>query len=284
MDSAPAAFEVQLPSFQTDVIERSQRMPVLLLFWTERMPESVDAKTLLERLAGQYAGKVALGLSDIAKDPTLAQQLRVQAIPSLRVIRDGQVADQLEGPQSEAVLRDMLDRLTQSPAELLKQELAHHLEAGDFDGALAVLRQALAAEPHNAGFKVEWADLLLLKGDLDGARKVLATIPDDADERERPANRLALLEEATDMGTASAALGSAEADPDDLDARYRAAVLLTREHRYEDALEHALAILVRDRTFRDDLGRLTMIRIMSLLGKGSDIAKRYRRRMFNFLH
>lgn len=281
MDNAPNVFDVELPSFQTDVVERSRQIPVVLLFWTDQVAPAVETKATLTRLAEQYGGKFALALSDIAKDQTLAQQLRVQGIPSIRVIRDGQLAEQLEGPQGESVLRRLLDQLTQSPSDRLKGDLAGLLEAEDYDGALAVLQEAINAEPNNAGFKVEWADVLLLQGDLDGARTVLATIPEGTEERERPATRLELLEEAASCGPLSDAL---DADDGDLEAHYRAAVLLAAERRYPEALDHAMAILQRDREFREDAGRLTMIRIMALMGRGSDIAKRYRRRMFNFLH
>ena len=281
MDNVPNVFDVELPSFQTDVVERSRQTPVVLLFWTDQVAPAVETKAMLTRLADQYGGKFALALSDIAKDQTLAQQLRVQGIPSIRVIRDGQLAEQLEGPQGESVLRRLLDQLTQSPSDRLKADLASLLEAEDYDGALAVLQEAINAEPHNAGFKVEWADVLLLQGDLDGARTVLATIPEDTEERDRPATRLELLEEAASCGPLADAL---DADDGDLEAHYQAAVLLASERRYPEALDHAMAILQRDREFRDDVGRLTMIRIMALMGRGSDIAKRYRRRMFNFLH
>ena len=283
MDNPPI-FEVELPSFQTDVVERSKQTPVVLLFWTDQVAPAVDTKAVLERLAQQYQGKFALGLSDIAKDQTLAQQLRVQGIPSIRVIKDGQLADQMEGPQGEKALRELIDRLTLSPSDLLKEQLARHLEAEDFNGALDVLRQAIQAEPNNAGFKVEWADVLLIQGDREGARSVLATIPDDTPERDRPATRLELLDEAAGLGGTAAALAAVAADERDLEARYRAAVLLACERRYAAALDHAMAILRQDRSFREDAGRVTMIRIMSLLGRGSDVAKQYRRRMFNFLH
>ena len=214
----------------------------------------------------------------------MAQQLRVQGIPSIRVVKDGQLAEQMEGPQGENVLRQLIDRLTQSPSEALKTQLKEYLAGEDFDGALAVLKEAIAREPNNVGFKVEWADVLLVKGDVDGGRTVLGTIPEDTDERERPAMRLEILEEAAGMGTLRDALNETEADGADLDARYRAAVLLASERRYEEALEEAMAILRQDRAYREDAGRLTMIRIMALMEKGSDVAKRYRRRMFNFLH
>ena len=284
MDAATHVFDVELPSFQTDVVERSKQVPVVLLFWTDQVAPAVETKTTLTRLAEQYGGKFALGLSDIAKDQTLAQQLRVQSIPSIRVIKDGQLAEQVEGPQGEAVLRRMIDQLTQSPSDLLKSELAIHLEAEDFDAALEVLQQAINAEPNNVGFKIEWADVLLLQGDLEGGRTVLATIPEDTEDRERPATRLALLEEAATLGALPDALRDVEADDGDLDAHYRAAVLLAARRRYEDALDRAMTILQRDREYGEEAGRLTMIRIMSLMGRGSDVAKRYRRRMFNFLH
>jgi len=280
----PSIFEVELPSFQADVVDRSRHVPVVVLFWTDQVPPAAETKAALERLAGQYQGKFALALSDIAKDQTLAQQLRVQGIPSIRVIKDGQLAEQMDGPQGEGALREMIDRLTQSPSEVLKSTLARFLELEDFDGALAVLKDAIAAEPNNAGFKVEWADVLLLKGDVDGARTVLGTIPEGTDERERPATRLEMLEEAAGMGGLPEALDDVSANGSDLDARYRASVLLASERRYEEALDQAMEILRQDRAYRDEAGRLTMIRVMALMGRGSDTAKRYRRRMFNFLH
>lgn len=282
--ASPPVIEIELASFQAEVVERSRQVPVLVLFWTAEVPPAADTKNTLERLAAQYQGKFVLALSDVAKDQTLAQQLRVQGIPSVRVIRDGQLAEQMDGPQSEAALRQLIDALTQSPADALKAELARHLADEDFASALAVIRQAVEAEPGNASFRVEWADVLLLQGDVEGARKVLAAVPEDTAERERPAGRIELLEEAAGMGDVGAALAAADADEDDLEARYRAAVLLAAERRYAEALDHALFILQRDRTFRDDAGRLTMIRVMALMGKGDEVAKRYRRRMFNYLY
>ncbi|MCE2424428.1 MAG: tetratricopeptide repeat protein [Pseudomonadales bacterium] len=279
----PAIIEVDLNTFP-ELVERSRQVPVVVLFWTDQVPPAAETKAAFERLAQQYQGKFVLALSDVAKDQTLAQQMRVQGIPSIRAVKDGQLAEQMDGPQGENALRQLIDRLTQSPADALKGQLEHYLELEDFDGALAVLKEAIAAEPNNAGFKVEWADLLLVKGDVDGGRTVLNTIPEDTDDRERPATRLEMLEEAAGMGELGDALNDVSANNADLDARYRASVLLTRERRYEEALDQAMEILRQDREFREDAGRLTMIRIMALMGKGSEVAKRYRRRMFNTLH
>ena len=284
MDANPTVFEIDPSTFQTDVIERSKQVPVVLLFWTDQVAPAVETKNALETLVAQYQGKFALGLSDVAKDQALAQQLRVQGIPSIRVVADGQIVEQMEGPQGEAALRALVDKLTMSSSDVLQDQLAVHIESQDWDSALAILQQAINDEPGNVGYKVEWADVLVRKGDLDGARTVVATIPEGTPERERPLTRLEIGEEAAGMGILKEVQVELETDPSNLDLRYRAAILCAAGGGYEEALEHAMFILQTDREFQDDIGRATMVRIMTLLGKDSDTAKRYRRRMFNFMH
>ena len=284
MDAKPTVFEIDPRSFQTDVVERSKEVPIVLLFWTQEVAPSVDTKTILEKLAGQYQGKFALGLSDIAGDQSLAQQLRIQGIPSIRVIVDGQLTEQMEGPQGEAAIKELLDKLTKSNADLVQDQLGAFLSEGNYDGALTVLQQALNEEPNNPGLKIEWADILILQGDLDGARTVIATISEDADGYERPTIRLEIAEEAAGMGSLDEAQVAVDSEPSNLEEQYRLSILLAQATRYEESLDHAMHILQADREFRDDIGRMTMIRVMTLLPKDSDVVKRYRRRMFNFMH
>ena len=283
MDAKPTVFNVELPSFSADVVERSKEVPVILLFWTDQIPPAVDTKRHLETLASQYQGKFALALCDVAQTPELAQQLRVQGIPSIRVIANGQLAHQLDGPQGEAVLRQMIDELTMSGSERLKEGLERFVATRDWDGALALLRQALSEEPNNLGFRVELADLLARKGDLDEARIALGSIADDTPERDRPAARLEIAEAAAAVD-GGAVRSRPEPDANDLNALYETAVCEAANENYEAALEYCMTILRTDRTFREDVGRRTMITIMTAMGKGSELAQRYRRRMFAFMH
>ncbi|MGE0622950.1 MAG: tetratricopeptide repeat protein [Pseudomonadales bacterium] len=279
-----SVFEVSPQTFQTDVIDRSKQMPVLLLFWAAQVGPSAQTRDVLTRLAAQFQGKVMVGLVDVARDQTLAQHLRIQGLPSIRVVRDGQLVDQLDGPQPEAALRSLLEVLTQSPADMLREQLEVLLERGDYDTAVAMLQRAISEEPGNHGFRVELADVLVIRDQLDDARTVLAGIPEGTEGRERPATRLELAEEAAGMADPATLAARVEATPDDLDARYQLAVVLAHQRDFEAALEQAMSILRTDRSYRDDLGRLTMIRIFAVLGKGSELATTYRRRMFNFMH
>ena len=284
MAETRAVFDVTAKNFQDDVIEKSRQLPVVVLFWADQLPPAKEARRVLETLAGQYGGKFALALSDVSRDQSLAQHLRVQGLPAIRVIQDGQLVEQMEGPQGERALRAMLDRLTMTSGELLREELDGVLASGDYGSALTMLKQALAAEPNNPAFKLEYADVLLLSGDLDQARTVLATIPEDTEGRERPLTRLQMMEEAAGMGELEDIEAGLGKTPDDLELRYQAAVVEAVRDNYEVALDHAMHILQKDRKFRDDIGRTTLVRIFALLPKGSDLAKTYRRRMFALMH
>ena len=274
-------------NFQTEIIERSQAAPVVLLFWADQVPPSVAAKQALEGLVAQTGGKAVLALSDVSQDQMLAQHLRVQGLPAVRIISQGKIVEQLDGPLDEASigrLTELLDTLSQSPADMLRSQLAQLVAMGQFDQALAMLQQAIEAEPNNQAFRVELADVLVLKGDLEDARTVLAGVPADTPERERPQNRLEFQEEAAGLDTLEALQAALADNADDAELNYQLSVRLAAQGDLEGGLEAAMTVLRTDREFRDDIGRLTMIRIFSLLPKGDDLATKYRRKMFNYMH
>jgi putative thioredoxin len=279
-----APIHVTVESFQTDVIDKSQSIPVVVLFWAEQIPLSVQGKALLEQLLTEYQGKFVLALSDVSIDQNLAQRLQVQGLPSIRVLHLGQMAEQIDGPADETQLRAILDGLTESAVDAIKGDLESMLASGDFASAIAVLQESIQEEPKNQSLRVELADALVRKGDLDDARTVLASIPEGTTELERPQNRLEFVEEVAAMDSLDALQQAISSTPDDLEIRYQLAIGLIVAERYEDGLDSCMEILRGDREFREDIGRLTMIRVFNMLGKGNEIAGKYRRKMFNLMH
>ncbi len=280
----PIAVTITVETFQTEVVDRSQSMPVVVLFWAEQVPPSVQTKALLETLLDQYAGKFALALSDVATDQNLAQRLQVPGLPCIRVVHKGQIVDQLDGPAEEQQLRAILNQHTQSLDDAIAGDLQQVLERGDFETATRLLQAAIEEEPNNQSLRVDLADVLVRKGDLEDARTVLASIKDDTAERQRPQTRLEFLEEAAGMPTLEELLSIVASDDADLEAKYQLAVRHVAAEEYEQALLVSLDILRADREFREDLGRTTMIRVFEVLGRGNELAGKYRRKMFNLMH
>ena len=278
------SINVSMENFQSDVVDASQSLPVVLLFWAEQVPESAQVKALAEQVLASYEGKAVLALSDVSQDQSLAPRLQVQGLPSIRIIHKGAIAEQIDGPVDEAQLRTVMDALTQSSIEAMQGNLEAMLASGDFAAAAATLQQSIQEEPNNQALRIELADVLVRKGDLDGARTVLASVPEDTEGRARPQNRLEFIEEAAAMDSLESLQAAVTADPQDLESRYALAVVQMVAGETEVSLQMCLEILRDDREFRDDIGRLTMIRIFDVLGKGNEMATKYRRKLFNAMH
>ena len=278
------SINVSIENFQSDVVDASQNMPVVLLFWAEQVPESAQVKVMAEQVMADYDGKAVLALSDVAQDQSLAPRLQVQGLPSIRIIHKGAIAEQIDGSIDETQLRTVMDALTQSSIDAMQGNLDQMLAVGDFATAVATLQQSIQEEPNNQALRVELADVLIRKGDLDDARTVLASIPEETEGRLRPQNRLEFVEEAAAMDSVEDLQAAVAANPQDLESRYALAIVQMVVGETELALQICLDILREDREFRDDIGRLTMIRIFDILGKGNETATKYRRKLFNALH
>lgn len=278
------SINVSIENFQSDVVDASQNMPVVLLFWAEQVPESAQVKVMAEKVMVDYDGKALLALSDVAQDQSLAPRLQVQGLPSIRIIHKGAIAEQIDGAVDETRLRTVMDALTQSSIDAMQGNLDQMLAVGDFATAVATLQQSIQEEPNNQALRVELADVLIRKGDLDDARTVLASIPEETEGRLRPQNRLEFVEEAAAMDSVEDLQAAVAANPQDLESRYALAIVQMVVGETELALQICLDILREDREFRDDIGRLTMIRIFDILGKGNETATKYRRKLFNALH
>ena len=168
------SINVSIENFQSDVVDASQNMPVVLLFWAEQVPESAHVKGMAEKVMVDYDGKALLALSDVAQDQSLAPRLQVQGLPSIRIIHKGAIAEQIDGAVDETRLRTVMDALTQSSIDAMQGNLDQMLAVGDFATAVATLQQSIQEEPNNQALRVELADVLIRKGDLDDARTVLA--------------------------------------------------------------------------------------------------------------
>jgi putative thioredoxin len=235
-----APINVTVETFQTDVIDKSQSIPIVVFFWAEQIPLSVQGKSLLEQLFAEYQGKFVLALSDVAIDQNLAQRLQVQGLPSIRIIHLGQMVEQIDGRADETQLRPILDGLTESAADAIKGDLDHMMATGDFAGAVAALQESIQEEPKNQALRVELADVLVRKGDLDDARTVLASVPEGTADRERPQNRLEFLEEVAAMDSMEALEQAIVNQPADLETKYQLAIQLIVAEQYERGLDRCM--------------------------------------------
>ncbi len=284
MNADPNIIEVTLQNFQSEVAERSQTTPVLLEFYADGAEQSAEAAVLLQRLVGEYQGKFLLARVNIQENQQLVQQLGVRTLPTVKVIYQGQLAGDLEGPLDENQLRGMLEQLTMSPMERMRDQIDMLVMQGARKEAIGLLQQVIAEEPKNYALHVELCDLLIQEGDADEARQILPALPADTPGIEKPKSRLEFIDEAGELPSLEALRAAVADDEDNLAAWYQLAVKLVVDDQIEEALETLLTLLKKDKTWEEEKARTTMIRVFNMLGKGNDLATSYRRKMFTFLH
>jgi len=284
MNASPNIIEVSVQNFQSEVIEKSQQIPVFLEFYADGAEPSEQLAPILNRLANEFSEKIILARVNVQQNPQIVQQLAVRTLPTIKVIFQGQMAQDLEGPQEETTLREIIEQLTMSSVERIREQIKVYLAQGLRAEAIELLQQVISEEPHNHALQTELSDLLIMENRIDEAKQILASLPTDAEGISKPQNRIAFIELASELPPLAELMNAREANGDDLQLQYDTAVRLIADDQIEAALEGLLIMLKKDKSFDDELARKTMIKVFELLGKGDTMATAYRRKMFTFLH
>lgn len=209
-----AAFVVDASEadFQSTVLERSLQVPVVLHLGADWSDQSKQLATLLERLAGEFAGGFVLARVDAEANPRLVQALRVQGIPSVKAVVAGELIGEFSGAQPEAQVRQWISELL----TLAQREFGLGAPGGPtaaqpaeppMDPALAAAYDALAAD------------------DLDGAARALQNVLSQSPNHPeaKPALVQVELMRRTRDADPAAALDRAKKNPEDIGAQCAAA-------------------------------------------------------------
>ncbi len=275
-------------SFAADVIEASKTQPVIVDFWA---PWCGPCKTLgppLEKHVRAAKGKVQLVKINIDDNPAIAGQLGVRSIPAVYAFDKGRPVDGFMGAQPESQIKLFVERLAKNAPEDggVEELLAlaeESLALGDLGGAAQAYVGVLQVNPENVKAIAGLARCYLAGGDPERARDTLAmAAPDKAGAPELSSVRAAL-DLATQAGPAGgdarALTRRLESEPDDHEARFALANALAGQGRLEEAADHLLTIIAKERGWNEDAARLQLLKIFEAAGPASDVAKSGRRRL-----
>jgi putative thioredoxin len=276
--------DVDEQSFQAEVVDRSHDAPVVIDFWAPWCGPCRTLGPVLEKLAGEARGAWVLAKINVDENPRLAQAFGVQGIPAVKAVHQGRLVAEFTGAQPESQVRTWLKRFVPERAEEAPPEDLAALAERDPQAATQRYRAILAKTPDDAAAMLGLGRLLLAAGDGEGAA-LLKGVPVTAPQYQAAQGWLTLgkLVAEADREAAFELLARVDQDPADLEARYQLAAHQIGGQRNEDAIEHQLEIVARNRELREDGARKALLALFAALGDQHPLVASARRRLANLL-
>lgn len=287
MNNSPYIITVNIQNFKTEVLEKSKDLPVLVDFWAEWCSPCKMLMPVLEQLIDAYQGKFILAKVNTEQEKQLANQYNVRSIPALKLFRYGQIVEDVVGVQPESVLRELIDRHREHPADKLRLEAIQAHTLGDSDQAIALLKEGCVEEPNYYPVQLELIKLLIDIDQINEAQQLLQNLPltmqSEAEVQSLSAHLsfAVIVHEAPELEVLEKKLAD---NPSDDTARYQAAAHYVLMKNYERAMAHLLELMRRNRRFQEDAARKSLLTVFNLLENRGPLVSQYRAKMSSLLY
>ena len=289
-DTTP--IDVNMDNFMAEVIDGSAKMPIVVQFWAPWCGPCKQLGPLLEKVVAAAKGKVKMVRINIDENQQIAQQMRVQSVPTVYGFFNGQPVDGFAGAQPESTLKQFIDKLVAAggsgPDVAAMVEAANNLlETQDYDNAMAQYHEIMAADPESPDGLAGMIRCMVGMRDIDGAREIVDQLDDEF--RDKPAmviaiDSLELAEKAAGAaGGLTQARAAVDADPNDLAARQELALALFATGEQAESMEQLLESIRIDRAWNDAAARMQLLEFFKTLGPANRDVMAARRKLSTLL-
>ncbi|MDG2537298.1 thioredoxin [Dyella jiangningensis] len=278
-------FDVREDNFEAEVLQASLTTPILVDFWATWCGPCKTLGPMLEKLAGEFNGAFRLAKVDVDKSQQLAGMFGIRSIPTVMLVKDGQIVDGFAGALPEGQLREFLLRHVQPQDGEAANDDGEAVVQETPEEAINRIQQAIAAEPERTELKLDLALALMWAGNVESAEAELAALPANLATDPRAVRLRSQLDLARALkGAPSMAelQRRVQADGADWEARDLLGVRLLLDGDSAAGLDQFLTTLEKARDWNDGQAKKRLLAAFSTLDD-AELVGRYRRRMASLL-
>lgn len=280
---ALAVVELSRDNIQ-QVLEQSLTGPVIISFYAPSHPQSVAMNDTLARL---IQGRCPLALVNCEAEMEIASYFRIQALPTVLVMSQGQPVDGFAGEKADAEIGGILEQHLPPAWKQTLEDAKALLASGESEPAYGLLK-GIEAEAQAAGaeFQLAMADAELAMGDVSSAEVRLGTVglADQDSYYQSLKAKLALAKEAADTPEIRELQQKFNLDPDNALLRIELARALAQAKREEEALGLLFDVLAKDLNCQGGDVKQAFMDILTAMGQGSALANQFRRKLYGLLY
>ena len=290
--TASAPIDVDMNNFMAEVVEGSSQQPVIVQFWAPWCGPCKQLGPVLEKVVAAANGKVKMVRVNIDDNQQIAQQLRVQSVPTVYAFVDGQPVDGFAGVQPESAVTQFIEKVSSlggAGADIVSLLDAGNaaVETQDFASAMQIFQQVMEADPDSAEALAGLVRCLTGMKDHQAAREIVDQLTDEFREKltmQAAIDALELAERAAESaGDLDVAQAAVAANPNDLQARQNLAMALFATGDNAGAMAQLLESIRIDRSWNEDAARMQLLEFFKTLGAANPDVMTARRQLSTLL-
>jgi putative thioredoxin len=277
---------INLENFQQVVLEESKNKLVLIAFWAEQVPESIQLRDTLAAKVQPFSEQMLMASLDCQSQQQIAQQFAIQGLPTAILVKDGQPLDGISGPQTDESITTFLDKHLPKAQDLFLAQAQAALTENKLTEAQSAINQAYELDAERADIKLVLIDVSIQTGNTDEAKGLLDTIMmvDQDSYYHALVAKLELANQAANSPEIQALEAQLISKPDDIEIKHQLAAQYSQVNRHEEALTLLFRLVQSGEAQTKEKSKDLFLDVLKALPDGDVIATKFRRKLYTLLY